>query len=113
TFAGASSYGTDVVGKHQWSAAVSVAPESGRTAGEFAWTWAGWRNPQLTAGVGRDWDRIGFVRLPQDTTLVRPVVEREDVVTARLSLLRQRARSSLAVRLGGELVRRSRTVEDG
>lgn len=113
TFVGASSYGTDVVGKHQWSAAVSVAPENGRTAGAVAWTWAGWRNPQLTAGVDRDWDRIGFVRLPQDTSLVRPVVEREDVLTGRLSFIRQRTRSSLAVRFGGELVRRSRTIEDG
>lgn len=113
TFVGASSYGTDVVGKHAWSAALSVATSSGRTAGELAWSYAGFRNPVLTAGVTRDWDRIGFVRLPQDTSLIRPVVEREDALLVRLAFVRQRARRALSATIGGELVRRSRTIEDG
>jgi hypothetical protein len=92
---------------------MSVAPANGRTAGEVGWTYAGWRDPQLTVGVGRDWDHIGFVRLPQDTALIRPVVEREDVLTARLRFARPRARSSLSASIGGELVRRSRSIENG
>src|SRR5690606_35659406 len=113
TFVGASSFGTDVVGKHAWSATLAVAPSNGRTAGSVAWSYAGWRSPLLGASVSRDWDRIGFVRLPEDTSLIRPVTEREDALAARLTFVRQRARSSLSAAAGGELVRRSRTIEDG
>jgi len=112
TFIGASSYGTDVVGRHQWNASVSVAPASGRTAGALGWTYAGWRSPRLTTGISRDWERIGFVRLPQDTSLIRPVFEREEILTARLSFVRPRIRTNVTAILGGEVVRRSRTVDD-
>src|SRR5690606_12448654 len=73
---------------------------------------AGWRNPQLTAGVARDWDRIGWVRLPADSTQIRPVVEREDVASLALGFTRPRARFGISARVGAELVRRSRTIED-
>ncbi len=112
TFLGASSYGTDVVGRHRWLASVAVTPERGRTAGQLAYTWAGWRNPQVIAGVARDWDRIGWVRLPADTTQFRPVVERDDVASLTLGFARPRARISMSARIGAELVRRSRTIED-
>jgi len=112
TFVGASSHGTDVVGRHQWNASVSVALASGRTAGALGWTYAGWRSPRLTVGISRDWDRIGFVRLPQDTSLIRPVFEREEILTARFAFVRPRARSNVTAMLGGEFVQRSRTIDD-
>ncbi len=112
TFLGASSFGQDVIGRHTWSASAAVAPDDGRTSGEIGYAYAGWGNPLLTIGAGRDWDRIGYVRLP-DTTQIRPVTEREDVLSARLGFARPRARLSLGASVGAELVRRRRIIEDG
>lgn len=112
TFLGASSLGRDVTGRHAWSAQFAVAPDNGRTFGDVRYTWAGWRNPTVTVGLARDYDDIGFVRLA-DTTQIRPVIEREDVVSARLGVLRPRVRTTLSATFGGELVRRSRNIENG
>lgn len=112
TFLGASSFGADVIGRHQWNGYIAVAPENGRTLGSLGYTWAGLGNPVVHVDAARAWDVLARVRLPSDTTQIREVLEREDALGVRLGVLRPRVRWALSLTAGGELVRRSRLIED-
>ncbi|HET9983647.1 MAG TPA: hypothetical protein VFQ38_08665 [Longimicrobiales bacterium] len=111
TFVGAASAGGDLVGRHSWSAALAYAPRRRWTEGSFGYQYAGLGNPVLGVSAARTWDDVGFVRLPRDSGTVT-IFEREDVLSAATWLVRRRARSSAALSLGGELVRRERGIPD-
>jgi hypothetical protein len=101
SFVGASAYGTDLVGRHSVSAWAGVDVEgSGRWQGFGSWAWAGLGNPVLSLEVGRTWDDLGSVTLPDSTESA--VIEKEDVAGAFLTLLRRRYRSSALLGLGLE-----------
>ncbi|MBX6362775.1 MAG: PD40 domain-containing protein [Gemmatimonadetes bacterium] len=111
TFLGAATNGSDLVGRHAWSAALAFSPSRRWTEGSLDYQYAGLGNPVLGLGATRTWDDIGFVRLPGDGGTLT-IFEREDVLAAAASLARRRARSSATLSLGGEIVRRERSIPD-
>lgn len=111
-FVGAWTYGADLVGRHAWDAGVSVAPSSGRTEGQARYSYRGFptipgigMHPSLSLLADRDWE----VRAREALT-GRRIDEREDRAEVAVSLDRPRFRSRTGGALGGELVRRSRTL---
>lgn len=110
-FIGVTTYGEDVVGRHAFDAWVGRDVDRPRFAGAFHYRYAGLGNPVLTFGLARDWDRIGRVRLEDQST--RDVIERETVVQVGTSFARRRWRSIATFDLGVEDVRRHREILNG
>ena len=111
-FAGVSTYGEDLVGRHAYSAyaAVTINREEPRLAGGLAYSWAGLGNPVLGVAASRAWDHAGFVQLPDST--LGDVVSREDVVSLSATLLRRRWRTAASLTLGAEHVQERFFIED-
>jgi hypothetical protein len=108
TFLGALLYGSDLVERHDWVAALAVEPGSGRTEGQLAYTFRGLPtvrhigvHPSVTLGLVRDWD----VLFRDDND--RRIEEREDRAAVTLGLTRPRFRTRLSGSVSGELIRRS------
>lgn len=104
-FIGALSAGSDLLGRHAWTAAFAVAPADGRFEGLLTYVFAGLGNPVLSLTAWREWEpAIGV--LIEDSTW--RAVASEDVVSLAASLVRRRVRSSGALTAGVEaaLVRR-------
>lgn len=108
-YVGAASSGRDLLGRHQWSGSVTVAPASGRFEGGFGYTFAGLGNPVLSLNVSRDWDRTFGVLVD---SVPRAAVASEDVVSLTASLIRPRWRSSATLTAGVEGVFVRREVVD-
>lgn len=108
TFLGAGSAGTDLVGRHRWSAWAAVSPGHGRWQGGVAWNWAGLGRPVLSLSAAREWDWLGRAVLPDSSA--RDVLLREDRVALLAVVPVPRWRRSLTVSAGPEMVRRRRVL---
>jgi Tol biopolymer transport system component len=108
-FIGASTGGTDLVGRFSWGAGLAIDPSSRRFLGNAVVAYAGLGNPLLTVHAARSWDDIGAVLVADDTLAV---VEREDEIGIGATLLRRRWRSTGSLSLGLSRVGQRRTIED-
>jgi WD40-like Beta Propeller Repeat len=106
TFIGATTIGQDLVGRHTYSAFATVDAEgSGRWEAGLNYTNARFGNPLLGIEASRSWDDLGVVRIPAGTTGDSVDVgrlERDDVVTGLLTLVRRRWRNFTSVSVGLE-----------
>ncbi|HEY8468445.1 MAG TPA: hypothetical protein VIL18_02325, partial [Longimicrobiales bacterium] len=111
-FVGVTTFGQDLVGRHEYSleAAVSVDGSERRLTGAASYRWAGLGNPVLGIDASRRWDLAGYVVL-QDSSL-REVHSREDVIAVSATLARQRWRSASSLTLGAEHVDERFLVQD-
>jgi hypothetical protein len=116
TFLGASTGGSDLIGRHAWSGWAALATSTGRAAGAALYEYRGLPpvpgmslQPSVAVAAGRAWDRITEPEQPGDPY----IDEREDVLSARTALLHRRFRSITSVSFGGELVLRRRQLLDG
>jgi len=102
-FLGATTSGSDLVGRHAYDAQVAVHPEHGWWAAELDYRWAGLGNPVLVLSLDRDWDPwSGAVDL-RNGERVRPYTV-ENRATLSAGFLYRRWRASAALALGAELI---------
>ncbi|MEX0907731.1 MAG: hypothetical protein WD054_05325 [Gemmatimonadota bacterium] len=110
-YAGLTTGGRDLVGRHGWYASALIAPSSGRTQGSIGYSYRGLPplgaaglHPSLSLSAARDWDPL--IRPAEPGGLY--VDEREDAAAAAVDLTIVRWRTRTGLVLAGELVRRSR-----
>ena len=106
-FAGISTEGRDLVGRHSWAAWTMLDAEgSGRWQGALGWNVARLGNPVLGIRASREWADLGDVTAPDSS--VRVALQREDLLAASLTFLRRRWRSSASLTAGieREVIRR-------
>ncbi len=97
---GAMSSGSDVVGRHAWSAQLAVEPSSSLVEGGAAWRYAGLGQPFLDVGGSQHWSRD---RITQNGTAIGDLDERVRLGALGVSFVRPRARSYASVTLGADL----------
>ncbi|CAN5807238.1 hypothetical protein BH23GEM9_BH23GEM9_25200 [soil metagenome] len=109
-FFGVWTYGSDLVGRHDWEAGVSFAPRNSRVQGVAGYTYrglpAGFVHPTLSAAVDRTWDNV-----LNDVANERFIDQEEDRVAAGVTLTSLRWRASSSMSVAGEIVRRRRILE--
>ncbi len=107
-FVGASTTGADVVNRHAYALAAAYDPRRGDAAWSAGWSWAGLGDPLLQLSTSRSYDTFTAV----SSTALYDGVRREDDFAAAAAFLRPRARSSLALTLGGDLALRKRWLDN-
>lgn len=107
TAIGASTGGTDVMGRHTWGAYGAVFTEGGRFEGSLSWLYRGLGDPTLGASVYQDWDvlRRG---VPGQSALL----ERERAAALVATFTRPRFRSYGWLSLGADVRSRDRLFDE-
>lgn len=114
---GASTSGSDLVGRHAYSAWLQMEADGDRRVeGSAAYDFAGLGNPILGLSAGQFHDVLGrFVEDRPDESGVRDTLfltERERQVEASVTFRRPRIRSFLSASLSGAFIREERTLLD-
>lgn len=110
-FYGAMTSGTDLVGRHTYSAIASIEPKRGLFRGALAYDYAGWENPVLGLEFSRDWEHVDLGTRPEGAPDARLLI-REDGIAATVTFLRQRWRSAARLTVGAERVAETRHLFD-
>lgn len=108
---GLATSGQDLIARHLYAATAAFTPEKTRLRGTLSYSYAGLGQPVLNVRVSRFWD--AWRSYLEEDAPPRRIDEREDALLVGSTLLRARMRSSAAVTLWGEHVRRRRSVEGG
>lgn len=101
-FLGAFTGGSDLVGRHSYSAALGYQPLHGFWSAFAGYSYAGLGNPVLGVALSRDWDRWSQDVVLTDSTLARPYT-REDRLELSIGLLRRAWRANTGLGIGLEL----------
>ncbi|MGH7505842.1 MAG: hypothetical protein ACRELX_09330, partial [Longimicrobiales bacterium] len=109
TFIGASTGGTDLVGRLGWAATLAVNPNSGRWQGYGAVSLGFLGNPRIELVGSREWDDLGNFVVSDSTRASG--VEREDAVGIFATLVRPHWRNSTFISAGVERTVRERSLE--
>lgn len=96
---GALSSGSDVVGRHAWSAQLSVEPSTSLWEGGAGWRYAGFGQPFVDVGGSQSWTRD---RIVQEGTLLGELDERVRYGSLGLTFIRPRVRSYGTLSIGAD-----------
>ena len=116
TSIGARTSGIDLVRRHEYEIGarifLPVKSYSGeRAAGDLSYRYYGLGNPALGLSLSQDWDEDG-TRIQQETDNTFFILERQRRASASMTLVKPKARSSVALTISGGLVREDREVLD-
>lgn len=111
---GISTTAEDLLGRHALDLDLALSTSDARASGGASYRWAGLGNPVLSLTATQFWDAAGpFEGERSDGAGERLfVTERERSLSAGVTVLRQRFRQALSVRLGGGLVWEDRSLLD-
>lgn len=109
TFLGAQTGGSDLIGRHAYTASAGYSPSERLSQGHVAYTYAGLAQPILELSAARSWD--GSLIFP-NTTSPAKFLERDDEFRLTATLRRQRYRSAAWLALGAERARLERSLRD-
>lgn len=109
TFLGAYTGGSDLVGRHAYTAGAGYAPGERLFQGQITYSYAGLGQPILEFSATRSWD--GALISPSSTSPAR-LLERDDEVRLAATLQHQRYRSTAWLTLGAERIHRARLLRD-
>jgi hypothetical protein len=101
TVLGAFTSGSDVVGRHAWSASAEVAPRWNEKGGSFAYQWAGLGMPVLDLAASQEWDGAGTIFQRDSGTVVGVVRRRTRTVSGGFSWTRPRTRNVVLLQAAG------------
>jgi len=108
---GAQTAGTDVVGRHSYSAVARFFTEGGQMEAGLGYAFRGLGNPILSLGVTQEYDGGGqFLQGAAPDTLF--VLERERAVRGAVTVLAPRWRHDLSGTLSGRLIWERRSLLD-
>ena len=116
TAIGARTSGIDLVRRHEYEIGarifLPVKSYSGeRAAGDLSYRYYGLGNPTLGLSLSQNWDEDG-ARIQQETDNTFFVLKRERRASASMTMVKPKARSSVALTVSGGLVREDREVLD-
>lgn len=97
---GALSSGSDVVGRHSWTANASVEPSTSLVEGAAAWRYSGLGQPFLDLGASQHWSRD---RIVQNGQFIGDLDERVRYGALGFTFIRPRARTYASVILAADL----------
>lgn len=103
--------GRDLVGRHAWAAAATVAPSGGKFSGSASYAYGGLGNPRLSLSARQSWLGAGqaITASTADTVLI---LERERALTGGVTFLLPTWRYDLTLTLAGGLLWESRELLD-
>lgn len=107
--------GSDLVGRHEYSASARMSLDGQRFAGGFRYSYRGLGNPTLGLTLAQSHDasaRALRVRLPDDRDAWFFLMERERRALLSTSFLRRRVNSSAAATISGGLVQENLSLVD-
>ena len=96
TTVGASTSGSDVVGRHSYFASAETSTRWGEVGGSFAYEWAGLGMPIVSLSASQEWDGAGTVVDNATAAPLGDVRRRTRTVTGGLVWRRPRTRYALA-----------------
>lgn len=102
--------GVDLVGRHAWAAYGQVFTDASEVEGGLAYAYRGLGNPVLSLSSSQTWGAAGSILGPQLDTLY--VLEREQQLSADVTLTVPTWRRSLTLGVGGGLVWEARRLLD-
>ena len=113
TLLGAQTAGTDVVGRHAYSAFVAIPSTGSYPTGGFGYRYAGLRRPLLDLGASQDFDEQGDLLRDGTDDVVGALLKRTRDASLSATFVRPRVRSSASVSAGVGVERRDFLTDPG
>ncbi|MFL5619682.1 MAG: TolB family protein, partial [Gemmatimonadaceae bacterium] len=110
---GAQTTGTDVVGRHAYSAFVAIPTTGSFPVGGFGYRYSGLRRPLLDVGGFQDYDAVGDVLRSGTEDVIGTLLERKRDASLSATFVRPRVRTSASLSLGAGVERRDFLTDPG
>jgi hypothetical protein len=109
---GATTSGSDVVGRHAYIASVEASTRRNEQGGGFAYAWSGLGRPVLQLGASQGWDGAGTIVRPNGD-VAGTLRRRTRLLQGGLTATRPRTRNYLAATAAGGVELRDYTTDPG
>lgn len=113
TLLGAQTTGVDAVGRHAYSAFLSVPTTGSHPMAGFSYRYAGLRRPLLDLGASQDYDEQGALLRSGTTEAVGTLLKRTRDASLSATFVRPRVRTSASASVGAGVERRDFLTEPG
>jgi hypothetical protein len=110
---GAQTAGSDVVGRHAYSAFVAIPTTGSFPVGGFGYRYSGLRRPLIDAGASQDFDSEGELSSVNTGQVLGTLLERTRDASVAATFVRPRVRSGASLTLGAGVERRDFLTDPG